>query len=45
MFRDIAGTIAFPFMVKLPKLPQAKSDISPVLTEKNANKLILPVLL
>lgn len=41
MFRDIVGTIAFPFIVKLPKLPQAKSDISPTLTEENANKLIL----
>lgn len=45
MFRDVAGTIVFPFVVKLPQLPQAKSDISPVLTVKNANKLILPGLL
>lgn len=45
MFRDFACTIAFSFVVKLPEVPQAKSDISPMLTEKNANKLILPVLL
>lgn len=30
MFRDVDGTIDFSFMAKLPKLPQAKSDISPV---------------
>lgn len=40
MFRDLDGAIAFSLMAKLPKLPQAKSDISSVPTAKNANKII-----